>query len=192
MYTKRVGNWIMTATGGRFYPLDPQPEDFKIEDIAHALANTCRFTGHVEKFYSVGQHSILVSEAIEKQFPYDHELMKAGLIHDASEAYLVDVPSPLKPYLPEYKKIEANVMDKIQLAFGISDETMSKVKAFDTAILVDEMVALMPYVPDAWQNVERLGIEVEPLAPGEAKQQFLDRFDYLVSLRELATVTASL
>ena len=65
--TARVGDWIQVYTGGQFWPLDPRPEEIHIEDIAHALALTCRFTGHCREFYSVAQHSLLVSYYVADQ-----------------------------------------------------------------------------------------------------------------------------
>ena len=87
------GDWLQTFTGRQFWPLGPEPTDIVIEDIGHALGSLCRFNGHCKAFYSVAQHSILVSRACEK-----HGLVAAfrGLMHDASETYLLDVPKPLK------------------------------------------------------------------------------------------------
>jgi hypothetical protein len=64
MIEERVGDWIKTFSGINFYPMDPRPEDIRIEDIAHALSNQCRFSGHVAVFHSVAQHSILVAKTV--------------------------------------------------------------------------------------------------------------------------------
>jgi 5'-deoxynucleotidase YfbR-like HD superfamily hydrolase len=99
--------------------LDPQPEDILIEDIAHQLTNHCRFGGAIKSFYSVAEHSILVCDLcnIDKL---------SGLLHDASEAYLCDIPTPLKKLLPEYLKIEDRFMrviaDKFNFKYPLSDE----------------------------------------------------------------------
>ena len=81
---------MVTYTGKEFYPLDPNPADIDIKDIAHALSNCCRFAGHIKSFYSVAQHSVIVSELCEP------ENALAGLLHDASEAYLSDIARPVK------------------------------------------------------------------------------------------------
>jgi len=87
--------WIATYTGGRFYPLDPRPEDVCIADIAHSLSQICRFNGQTLQFYSVAQHSVLVSKLLGQGGPSPiHEFM--GLKHDAAEAYLCDLVRPIK------------------------------------------------------------------------------------------------
>ena len=88
--SERVGDWIQTMSGVIFYPLDPRPEEIRIEDIAHALSHQCRFAGHCREFYSVAEHSVRVSRELPQEF------MLWGLLHDASEAYLVDLPRPIK------------------------------------------------------------------------------------------------
>src|SRR5271165_7548492 len=88
----RKGDWIQTYTGRVMYPLDPRPEEINIIDIAHALSNLCRFTGHVRTFYSVAEHSVRVSQHCD---PKD---ALWGLLHDASEAYLADMSRPMKRY----------------------------------------------------------------------------------------------
>ena len=84
----RTGPWMLTATGHRFFLNDPRPEDIHIEDIAHALANICRFGGHSRTFYSVAEHSILVAEILRQDSQPRHVIF-AGLMHDAAEAYVV-------------------------------------------------------------------------------------------------------
>lgn len=94
---------ILTYTGLHFPLLKPEYFHFNILDIAHALSQLCRFTGHTSSFYSVAQHSVMVASLV----PADQAL--AALMHDAAEAYLGDVSSPLKALLPDYKLIETNV-----------------------------------------------------------------------------------
>lgn len=90
-------DWIQTYTGKKFFPLDPDPELICIEDIAHSLAMQCRYNGHTRRFYSVAQHSVILASKFFKS----HDLRFAALLHDASEAYLSDVPLPIK-HLPQF------------------------------------------------------------------------------------------
>jgi hypothetical protein len=99
---------ITTLSGKFFDILKPEEYEYDIEEIATALSNLCRYTGHVNTFYSVAEHSVLVSRIVPER------LALAGLLHDASEAYLGDVSSPLKKLLPEYKRIEDRVQRAIE------------------------------------------------------------------------------
>lgn len=107
-------DWMQTYTGARFYPLEPDAELIRIADIAHALSNICRFGGHSARFYSVAEHSVLLS----REFFAGWHYKLVALLHDAAEAYLGDVPRPLK-YLPEYAfyreaedRLQAMILDK--------------------------------------------------------------------------------
>ncbi len=133
-YDNRVGNWIATHSGKRVYLEDPQPQDYCIEDIAHALSNTCRFTGHTPHHYSVAQHSILVSRVVPDGFKL------AALLHDASEAYLGDISRPLKNLLLMYKTIERAMQRQIYNKFGCSEILIdsSIIKEADNALLYCE------------------------------------------------------
>lgn len=171
---KRKGDWIQTYTGLQFWPIDPKPEDVCIEDIAHALSNLCRYNGHTEKFYSVAEHSIYVSYYVGQQFAL------VGLLHDAAEAYLSDVPRPIKPYLKGYKEIEHTVSCVIFERMGIIDKykfCCGHIKAVDNAILADEAYQVMGKAPAAWYLAEPpLGIEIQCWAPEKAKKLFLKRY----------------
>lgn len=166
--------WILTHTGRQFWPLAPRAEDVDIEDIAHALSMTCRYNGHCSEFYSVAQHSVLVS----LYCPDEHALW--GLMHDASEAYLPDVPRPVKPNLPGFKDTENRVMKAVCERFGLSPDEPKEVKEIDNRILWDEMVRLMG-VKDAERvaHLGKLGVEIVPWTPAYAKMFFLERFYFL-------------
>jgi hypothetical protein len=114
----RLGDWQETYNGIKFWSLDPRPEEVDIYDIAHALANICRYNGHCHKFYSVAQHSVFAAmEANDAG--YDIEVVLAALMHDASEAYICDIPRPIKPYLTNYKEIEEHLMACIWEKLGL-------------------------------------------------------------------------
>jgi uncharacterized protein len=135
--------WIQTYTGKAFWPLEPRAEDICIEDIAHALAHQCRFSGHCREFYSVAEHSIRVAMQVSLA-GRPHHMMHA-LLHDASEAYLVDLPRPLKPLLPRYGKIEKRVQRCIEEKFGVKTTAASRaaVKRADVHLLAWEARDLM-------------------------------------------------
>ena len=142
--TGRTGDWIQTHTGTMFYPLDPRVEDIDIHDIAHALSMQPRYAGHTRRFYSVAEHSIYIAKACSPE----HALW--GLLHDASEAYLCDIPRPIKPYLTNYAEIEARLMHVICEKFGLSPTIPEEIKRLDRAILRNEYEGLLAPHPSQW------------------------------------------
>jgi len=178
----RIGDWMQTFSGRQFWPLDPRPEEIFIEDIAHALSMACRYAGHCKRFYSVAEHSVLVSWHLPR------ELRLWGLLHDASEAYLVDVPRPLKPSLPGYYDLEAAVMAQVCERFGLPVEMPPRVKEIDNRILVDESQQNMAPCVVPWNlPYQPLGIRLKYWSPAEAEQEFLEMFWTLATPEWLAT-----
>lgn len=114
-----MNNILTTNTGVQLNLVNVTPDMFNIKDIAHGLSMICRFNGQIPRFYSVAQHSCLVHDQLLKT--NDPLLCLAALLHDASEAYICDIPTPLKDLLPEYRVIEDQVMHAIALKFGISN-----------------------------------------------------------------------
>jgi hypothetical protein len=170
--TERVGDWMQTFTGRQFWPADPRPEDVTIHDIAHALSMQCRYAGHCTRFYSVAEHSVLVARSV----PPEHRMW--GLLHDASEAYLVDVPRPIKPYLTGYADLETGVMRAICERYGLPPEMPKAVKDIDNRILVDEKQALMLPGP-RWGSLDglsRVGVTIVGMPPADAEKLFLQAF----------------
>lgn len=164
----RNGDWMQTYTGKQFWPLDPRPEEVCIEDIAHALSNQCRFAGHVQKFYSVAQHSVLVSRAVSKEY----ELW--GLLHDASEAYLVDLPRPVKRYVGGYQLAESRLMAIICERFGLKIGMPYAVREADERALMTEKRDLMPNSPAKWkEQAEPFPYTIVPWTPEIACVTFL-------------------
>lgn len=165
-------DWIATYTGGVFFPLAPRIEDVRISDIAHALAQLCRFAGHTRTFYSVAQHSVLVSHLCSQQDAL------WGLLHDASEAYLSDIVSPLKRAsgMGGYRVIEQRVQQTIAQAFTLPLVEPSSVKAADQALLRIEQRDLVT-MPDGWDvHVPAHHRRIEPWTPAHAEERFLARF----------------
>lgn len=174
---------IETYSGTMFNFLDPKQEDIKIEDIAHSLALQCRFTGHCASFYSVAEHSVAVADHLFKQYG-DRKLALAGLLHDASEAYLSDIASPVKNQLEHYDIIEMNLHANIECVFGI-DLRDPRIKEADIVMLSQEARQLLKSKGDTWDWEGNWGgrpAAVEPiacLAPHYAEQLFLSWYRQL-------------
>ena len=170
------GDWMQTYSGGRFYPLHPRPEDIEPQDIAHALSLLCRFGGHIDRFYSVGEHCVLMSEAVSPKFAL------IALLHDATEAYVVDVPSPLKRALPDYRAIEASVWLAIVERFGLDPVEPPEVKEADNRILLTERNRLMSKAGGDWDIdgiFEPLPVLIEGWTPEQAERRYLERLSQL-------------
>lgn len=173
----RNGDWILTFMGVEFWPIDPRPEEILIQDIAHALSMQCRYSGHVSQFYSVAEHSVRVAEAVP-----DKDRLWA-LLHDASEAYLVDLPRPIKRYTDigrHYRIAEDRLMRVICRRFGLPEEQPESVTRADEAMLCVEAKELLP-VNSWWMKWESclLGTERpigKTMSPAEAEDAFLALF----------------
>jgi len=167
------GDWLQSFLGQAVYPLDPDVSTISIIDVAHALSNQCRFLGHSRIFYSVAQHSVFVSELVPPQDAL------WGLLHDASEAYLGDVPRPLKklPEFEQYRIIERLTTKLICEIFGLPPQQPESVTHADLVALATEARDLMAPPPQPWNPMpppsER---HIVPISPKQAEHAFLERF----------------
>ena len=172
----RYGDFIGTYSGGRFWPLDPRPEEVLVEDVAHALSMVCRFTGHCARFYSVAEHCVLVSRLVPR------EDALAGLLHDAAEAYVADVSSPVKrsaEFAP-YREVEDRIQRTVYARFGLAPEMPEFVHLADRLLCVGEARVLFR-TPPSWV-VGKPGIGenlVVGLPPAQAEVLYLERFKEL-------------
>ena len=180
--TTRKGDWMQTFSGVQFWPLDPRPEDVHLDDIMHALSNLCRFGGHCRHFYSVAQHSVMVSRQAEAAAKSDaREIGIIGLLHDATEAYLIDVPRPIKRDLLNYKEIEATLAIVIGERFGVRLDLLPElVKEADERALFTEKRDLLCAEPAPWGVAQGVSSEpyadrIEPQSPYTAKEAFFRR-----------------
>ncbi len=174
------GSWMQTYKGIDFYPFDPKPEEIDIEDIAHALSLQCRYAGHCRFHYSIAQHSIYVSQCVPK--------LDAlwGLLHDASEAYLVDLPRPIKNFSllgVEYRVIEANLMACITKRFGLEGEMPLSVKHADERVLATEKRDIMPPCGRDWDLgfAPVKGLHIASWSDMAAESKFMERFRELTA-----------
>lgn len=131
---------IRTASGQYVALLLPDPATINLADIAQALSHVCRFAGHLPGFYSVAEHSLHVSAQLRRTYG-DPTIAIAGLLHDATEAYLGDMVRPLKQAMPAYQEVEARMARAIEARFALAPFTLddARVKAIDSAILGWEM-----------------------------------------------------
>lgn len=178
---KEDSPWIQTFSGKHFYFLEPTAEDVDVEDIAQALSKQCRFAGHINKFYSVAEHSLYVSYLAKNPLE--------GLLHDASEAYLVDMPSPIKAELPEYRKVEEGIMGVVAKKWGFEWPMSADTHDCDRVMLIEEATHLLnncDWINDPrYQPKERRhGILPVGLSPDAAYAAFMTRYKQLTTVNK--------
>ena len=169
------GSFITTLSGAEFDIENPNVGDIPMYDIAHALSMNCRYNGHITRFYSVAEHSVIVSRLV----PPEDALW--GLLHDVTEAFVPDIPRPFKPYIDGFKEVEGRIHESISKVFGLSEEEPDSVFDIDNRIVADEATVLFPSPPSWVEDYELLGCGdmIIGLAPVLARQQFLSRFEEL-------------
>jgi 5'-deoxynucleotidase YfbR-like HD superfamily hydrolase len=183
MSKKISGFFLQTKSGHAFHPKEGKVSKIVIEDIAHALSHICRFNGHCRAFYSVAEHSVLVSRIIRKMWPEDVEAIWAGLLHDATEAYVGDVTTPLKVTMPKFMELEDKIGKDIAKAFKIKwdKRTVERVKTADMIALSTEALGLFKDV-SRWSSIKSYEPTPDlqdprfPLVSEPAKELFLKEF----------------
>lgn len=172
-------NWIQTFTGRPYWPHDPRPEDVCIEDVAHALSQLCRYTGHTRRFYSVAEHSVHVSRLVPP------DLALQGLLHDAHEAYVNDVATPMKRGLPDYRQVEDLNQAVVLRHFGLPAQLDKRVHEADALMLQVERKHLMAPCSKDWGLGNGWLPELPPLGldPLAAEALFLARYSALSAAR---------
>lgn len=179
--TEAMSRWIQTYSSAEpVHPLSLKPQQVRVEDIAHALALKCRWTGHTRTFYSVAEHSLRVGYLVPRYARI------YGLLHDAAEAYLPDVAAPLKDAfqvgqrggLRTFAQVEHEILDAIWTALGVpppAPATMELVKNADLVLLATEARDLMHGVESwSWTPPQPLQQTITPLTWQQAEQAFLD------------------
>jgi len=170
---------ILLRSGNFFNFLTPDASIITVEDIASGLSNEARFNGQTHSFYSVAQHSVMVSRIVPPEWAWH------GLFHDASEAVMKDIPKPLKRLLPDYQILEQKIEAAILAKFGIALPLHPSIKAADLIMLATEKRDLMPpHDHIEWPGVEPLSDVIAPLTPAAAYECFMARYCELVALRE--------
>ena len=181
-------DWIETYTGKKVKLLSPDPSEINIEDIAHGLSRICRFSGQCKHFYSVAQHSLNMAIEMNNR-RFGSRLVLLALLHDASEAYIGDVPRPVKQMLLVYHEIEKRVQSAIWKGIGIDPPSPFEkevIKRFDDILLGYEAKMLMG-CRDSW-NQKYLKDELllsskhfDYCNPAEIEYKFLSAFASLTS-----------
>lgn len=170
---------ILTQSGHYFDFIKPHTSKICVKDIAHALSNICRFNGHTRTFYSVAQHSVLVSKVLAL---VDPSAQMHGLMHDSAEAFIGDVARPLKQLLPDYKAIEERVELAIFPILGIPYPLPKTVKIADLILLATEQRDLMPKHDDEWaltKGIKPLAERIVPMTSEQAFNAFMRRYEEL-------------
>jgi hypothetical protein len=171
-----------TYTGARVTPLALKLEQINIIDIAHALSQQCRYGGHTSQFYSVAQHCCVLASYVENVLKGKALDCLQILMHDAAEAYLIDMPRPIKQFMPEFRKWDHAAQAAIRSWLGIGDVPIPSWQGdLDNRIIVDERAQVMSDSGNDWHHdpkhgVMPLGVRIEPWPARMAEKQFLFRY----------------
>lgn len=178
--------WIGLLSGAQFNYNRPEESDVTLDDLASALSNVCRFSGHLPCFYSVAQHLVNTSRIVRPEFAFD------ALMHDTAEAFTNDLPTPLKWALPIFKELEVKIESAMAEKFGFNYPYPPEVKQADTEMLILEKL----YVKKDdryWPNYDGIvvdhlvdKVDLKPWQPQRAKREFLERYEELLNAQRNA------
>lgn len=173
---KKKGNYLKTYMGHKVDPLNVSAEDIMLEDIAHALSLMCRGNGQVVHFYSVGQHCINCAKEA-KERAWDVRLQLGCLLHDAAEAYMSDLITPVKVCMPQYYEIEDRFLKAVFDKFGLADLTegeWDRIMEVDRALLIYDLVELLkePVPEEGYQVVRIPDIAFRPFE--EVEREYIE------------------
>jgi hypothetical protein len=190
--------WMQTFSGKAYIIAEPTPDQICLEDIARALSQQCRFAGHSSVFYSVAEHSIHVCNRVKEILEVGeailptppglgvveehHKLLASALLHDASEAYLLDIPRPLKihPEMEFYREQHAKTMKAILEKFGIQEGKPDIVTRADNEMLATEKEQVMAPPPKSWgPMLDPIPITLSCWNPGRAYNIFMKQAEAL-------------
>jgi hypothetical protein len=177
--------WMQTNSRQKVDLLNPDPNSIALHDIAHALSRICRYNGHVVAHYSVAEHCCLVSDYLLQVYPNDPSVAFAGLLHDASEAYVGDLTSPMQLALGDagrqaVKDMHHRMWRAIAKRLRVSDYVdieSPDVKAADRRICLDECDALLGGPIQPWNiGGGKLGVKIRGWEAWMAELQWLRRY----------------
>lgn len=171
-------NNTIKVWGGQYVDLlNPDPDTIDLESIAHALSMMCRFGGHAPRFYSVAEHSVLACKIANADCK-DNEVLRAVLMHDATEAFVGDMVKPLKVAMPEYRKVEEKVETAVGVRFGIDfHKHAATIKHYDRAMLKAEKIHFWPEDSEEWfgfSEIDERDVKFCEYAPLQARSVFLE------------------
>ena len=171
--------WISLLSGGQFNYNKPEESNVTLDDLASALSNICRFSGHLPCFYSVAQHLVNTSRIVPAEHAFD------ALMHDTAEAFTNDLPTPLKWAFPIFKELEVSIETAMSEKFGFNYPYPKEVKDADTNMLILEKTYVKKDT-SVWPNYEGIVVDhlvdmvdLKPWQPCRAKREFLERFEEL-------------
>lgn len=187
----RRGSWIQSYSGQKVWPIDPRADEVHYDDVCVGLARECRYGNHCREMYSVATHSVIVSIYVERLArergwsEYDAiEVAREGLLHDASEAYLRDIPRPLKHLraMSGYRRVERRWWPVICERFDLhpTPASLELVDEVDKRVVMDEIEALMLDTDMEFRErnigVQPLGVEIPVLTWEQSANCFSRRF----------------
>lgn len=173
---------ITLLSGTMFDYHDPSASIVQLDDIAGALSKVCRFSGHINRFYSVAQHAVNVSRIVQGGWEF------TALMHDTAEAFTNDITTPLKAAVPAFKQLEERIEAAMACQFGFTYPLPDEVKLADLQMLKIEKERFKPNDRREWAILD--GIEIEAVLPlvdlsmmtaEQAEDAFIDRYMELLS-----------